>query len=113
MVTYVGMIRDSSRGKPVRQVEYEDWQGKARDGLAEIANEIIGKWPVNNVAIYHRVGVLKVGDINFVVAIASAHREEGFAACQYAVNQFKSRLPTRKTETYLDGSVWSGEDHQS
>jgi molybdopterin synthase catalytic subunit len=40
-----------------------------------------------------------------MVAVASSHREEGFAACQYAVDRFKQELPTRKTETYLDGSI--------
>ncbi len=108
-VTYVGLIREQSRGKPVLSVEYEDAEGKAEDRLREIASEIRQEWPVNNVAIYHRVGKLKVGDINLVVAVASAHREEGFAACQYAIDQFKRELPTRKRETYQDGSVWAGE----
>jgi molybdopterin synthase catalytic subunit len=46
-----------------------------------------------------------VGEINLVVAVASAHRQEGFAACQYIIDQFKLRLPTRKTETYQDSSI--------
>jgi len=47
-----------------------------------------------------------VGDINLVVAVASAHRGDGFTACQYAIDRFKQKLPTRKKETYQDGSVW-------
>ena len=46
-----------------------------------------------------------VGEINLVVAIASAHRREGFAACQYVIDQFKERLLTEKTETYQNSSV--------
>jgi molybdopterin synthase catalytic subunit len=102
VATYIGLIREHSKGKQVLSVEYEDAEGKAEDGLREIASQIKQKWPVNNVAIYHRVGKLKVGDINFVVAVAAAHRREGFAACRYAVDQFKKQLPTRKTETYKD-----------
>jgi len=109
VVTYVGLIRDYSREKPVLSVEYEDTEGKAEDRLREIASEIKQKWPVSNIAIYHRVGKLKVGDVNLVVAIASAHRREGFAACQYAIDQFKRELPTNKRETYRDGSIWTGE----
>ena len=109
VATYVGLIRDYSRGKAVLSVEYEDADGKAEDRLREIADDIKQKWPVSNVAIYHRVGKLKVGDINLVVAIAAAHREEGFAASQYAIDQFKQKLPTRKRETYEDGSVWTGD----
>ncbi len=109
VVTYVGLIREHSRGKPVLSVEYDDAGGKAGERLREIASEIEQKWPVSNIAIYHRVGKLKVGDINLVVAVASAHRREGFAACQYAIDRFKQELPTKKKETYKDGSIWSEE----
>jgi molybdopterin synthase catalytic subunit len=105
VVTYVGLIREHSRGKTVLSVEYEDAEGKAGERLREIASEIEQRWPVSKVAIYHRVGKLKVGDINLVVAVASAHRREGFAACQHAIDRFKQELPTRKRETYKDGSV--------
>ena len=105
VVTYVGLIRNYSHGKAVLSVEYVDSEGKAENVLQEISREVRQKWQVENVAISHRVGKLKVGEINLVVAIASAHRGEGFAACQYVIDRFKSRLPTRKTETYQDGSV--------
>ena len=106
VVNYVGLIRELSRGKPVLSVEYEDVGGEAENRLRGIASEIKQKWPVNNVAIYHRTGKLKVGDINLVVAISSAHRQDGFAACQYAIDRFKQKLPTKKMETYEDGSFW-------
>lgn len=105
VVTYVGLIRSSSHGKPVASVEYADPDGKARDRLREIADEARQKWPVSNIAICHRIGKLKGGEINLVVAVASAHRREGFAASQYVIDRFKERLPTQKTETYQDGSV--------
>jgi molybdopterin synthase catalytic subunit len=103
VVTYVGLIRNQSQGRPVLSVEYRDTDGKATDTLQEIVDEAKNKWPVENIAISHRTGKLKVGDINLVIAVASAHRSEGFAACQYIVDKFKERLPTLKTETYRDG----------
>ena len=109
VVAYIGLIRNNSRGKEVLSVEYEDTSSQAADGLREIAAEIKQKWPVNQVAIYHRIGKLKVGEVNFVVAISAGHREEGYAASQYAVDRFKEKLPTSKKETYTDGSVWTGE----
>jgi len=107
VVTYVGLIRESSRDKKVASVEYCDSDGKAASRLEEIANETNQKWQLNAIAICHRTGRLKVGDINLVVAIASAHRKEGFAACQYVIDRFKEKLPTDKRETYLDGSIWT------
>ena len=106
VVTYVGLIREYSQGKQVVSVEYEDSKGDAANRLQEIANEIRQRWQINNLAICHRIGKLEVGDINLVVAIASTHRQEGFAACQYAIDQFKQKMPTHKKETYQDGSTW-------
>ena len=105
VATYVGLIRNYSHGKQVVSVEYEDAQGTAKDRLEEIASEIGQKWPVENIAICHRIGKLKVGEINLVVAIAAAHRQEGLAACGYAVDRFKEIMPTQKKETYADGSI--------
>jgi len=105
VVTYVGLIRDNSLGKQVASVSYQDSKGDAEQKLQAIADEAKQKWPVKNVGIFHRTGNLKVSDINLVVAVATAHRSEGFAACQYIINEFKQRLPTSKKETYRDGSV--------
>jgi len=105
VVTYIGVIRDYSRDKPVLSVEYRDPNGTAENRLREIAGEVRQNWQVDNIAISHRIGKLKVGDINIVIAIASAHRQEGFAACQYAIDRFKQITPTQKKETYQDGSI--------
>jgi len=105
VVTYIGLIRNQSHGRPVFLVEYHDSQGDAENTLQEIASEARQRWTIENIIISHRIGKLRVGEINLVVAVASAHRSEGFAACQYAIEQFKQRLPTQKTETYQDSSV--------
>ena len=110
VVTYIGLIREYSRGKPVLSVEYKDAQGTAENRLHEIASEIRQKWQLDNLAICHRIGKLKVGDINLVIAVASAHRKQGFAACQYGIDRFKQKLPTQKKETYQDGSTWVEEE---
>ena len=102
VVTYVGLIRSHSQGRLVLAVEYKDPEGRAESVLREIAGMAKSRWQVNDIAISHRVGKLGVGEINLVVAVASAHRREGFAACQYIIDQFKQKLPTQKSETYQD-----------
>ena len=106
VVTYIGLIRECSRDKPVLSVEYQDPKADAENKLKAIASEAKQKWQIDNIAISHRIGKLRVGDINLVVAVAAAHRKEGFAACQYAIDRFKDILPTKKKETYKDGSTW-------
>ena len=101
VVTYVGLIRDRSHGKPVLSVEYRDPKRDAAARLREIVGETGQKWRLENIAIPHRTGKLKVGEINLMVAVASVHRREGFAACQHIVDRFKETLPTTKIETYI------------
>jgi molybdopterin synthase catalytic subunit len=110
VVTYVGLIRDNSHGKAVRSVEYSDPDGTAEQGLKSIIVEAMRRWPLNAMAIYHRVGVLNVNDINLTVAIGAGHRGEGLAACAFAVDEFKAKLPTTKKETYADGTVYNAQD---
>jgi molybdopterin synthase catalytic subunit len=110
VATYVGLIRDNSHGKKVLSVEYQDKDGKAVEGMRKIVAEAKQKWQVENIAFTHRIGKLKVGDINLVVAVAAGHRGEAFAACQYIIDRFKESLPTHKIETYQDGSTL---DHDS
>jgi len=110
VVTYVGLIRDNSHGKAVRSVEYSDPDGTAEQGLKSIIEAAMKRWPLNSMAIYHRVGVLNVNDINLTVAIGAEHRGEGLAACAFAVDEFKAKLPTTKKEKYTDGTVYNAQD---
>ena len=99
MATYHGLIRSISHNNTVVSVEYQDQDGKAVERLRKIVDEAKQKWPVENIAFTYRVGKLKVGDINLVVAVAAGNRGEGFAACQYIINRFKNRLLTHKIKT--------------
>ena len=107
VVTYVGLIRDNSHDKKVLSVEYKDIDALAESRLRQLGEEIKAKFAVNDLALCHRVGTLKVGEVNIVFAFACGHRQEGFAACSYAVDRFKEQMPTQKKETYLDGTVRS------
>jgi len=102
VVTYIGLIRQHSRGKRVSSVEYRDSDGAAARRLEGMVAQAAKRWPVEGIALAHRVGKLKVGEINLVIAVAAAHRQEGFAATQYLVDAFKEQMPTSKTETYQD-----------
>lgn len=101
--TYVGLIRNYSQGKPVRAVEYVDTDRQAVHRLEEIVGDARRRWSVENMSMVHRIGSLNVGDINLVVAVAAAHRDEAIAACRFAVDRFKETPPTQKRETYLSG----------
>jgi molybdopterin synthase catalytic subunit len=105
VATYVGLIRNVSHDKSVVYVEYTDEGKRAKSQLEKIAREAENRWPGTRIAMTHRTGRLKVGEINLVIAVAAGHRQEGFAACQFMIDQFKTKVPTLKQEAYTDGSV--------
>ena len=108
VVTFLGTTRRLTRGREVLRLEYEAYRPMADSKLAEIAGEMRERWSVEDIAIAHRLGRLEVGEISLVVAVASPHRREAFAACQYCVDRIKQTVPIWKKEFFEDGEVWVG-----
>src|SRR5215213_5634336 len=110
---FLGVARKYSRGREVIHLEYEAYPEMAERKLAEIGDELRVKFGVERVAIHHRTGVLAIGEASVVIAVASPHRKEAFAACQYAIDRIKQTVPIWKKEIWSDGQQWIGWEHQA
>lgn len=104
VATFLGAVRRSHAGREVTALSYSAYAEMAEHACDAIVQEAEARWPVR-VALAHRVGDLTVGDIAVAVAAAGAHRDEAFAACRWAIDQVKARVPIWKRETYTDGTV--------
>jgi molybdopterin synthase catalytic subunit len=110
VVIMSGTVRDRTDGRAVAYLEYQAYEPMAMRVFAQIGAEIRQQWAdVNRVAIDHRVGKLKIGEISVLVAVGSPHRSEAFAACQYAIDTLKHQAPIWKKEYYsqVDGNLAS------
>ena len=64
-----------------------------------------GRFPgVRGLAVSHRLGPLRIGDVALAVAVAGEHRGEAFAACAELVDEVKRVLPVWKRQEYDDGA---------
>ncbi len=106
VVTFLGTTRSSTDGRTVLHLEYEAYRPMADNMLSDVAEEMRSRFSVEDVAIAHRVGRLEVGETSLVVAVASPHRREAFAACQYSVDRIKQTVPIWKKEFFEGGEVW-------
>jgi molybdopterin synthase catalytic subunit len=106
IVTFVGTVRDASRGQTIRHLEYEAYPEMAERELDKICLEAAERWPGARVAVAHRVGHLEIGAIAVVVAAAAPHRAEAFAACRYTIDTLKQRVPIWKKEFAASGDYW-------
>ena len=103
VVSFQGVVRDHDQGRGVILLEYEG-HPSAADVLREIAAEVAADPDVYAVAVSHRVGVLKIGDVALVAAVSTAHRAAAFAACARLVDEAKARLPIWKRQVFTDGT---------
>jgi molybdopterin converting factor subunit 1 len=110
VVTFVGAVRNRSRGRDIRHLEYEAYPGMAEREMETICDEAGRRWPGARVAIAHRVGHLAIGELAVVVAAAAPHRAEAFAACRFAIDTLKETVPIWKKEFSSAGESWV-EDH--
>lgn len=110
VVTFTGTVRDHARGNGVVALDYEAYPAAAEKMLARIAEEIRERWGIEHVAIAHRTGYLTPGEASVVIAVASSHRGEAFAACEYAIDRIKEIVPIWKKEHYADGATWIGSE---
>jgi molybdopterin synthase catalytic subunit len=106
VVTFAGIVRGTNQGKKVLFLEYEAYPEMAIKMMQRIEDEIRETWGINGVAIQHRVGRLNVGETSVLVVVAAPHRDDGFAACQYAIDRLKKDVPIWKKEIFEDGEVW-------
>lgn len=105
---FIGTVRDMSEGKQVSYLEYEAYVPMAREKLRQVVDEMMEHWPVQAVAIEHRLGRLEIGDDAVVAAVACPHRAEAFDACRYAIDRLKEIVPIWKKEHGEDGAIWVG-----
>ncbi len=110
LVSFVGNVRETARGHDIEYLEYEAYPEMAELEMEKIAKEASEKWPGTRVAIAHRVGRLEIGEAAVVVVAASAHRDDAFIACRFAIDTLKVRVPIWKREVASDGAYWV-DDH--
>lgn len=103
VVTFGGVVRDHDGGRGVRELEYEG-HPSASEIVAEVATDIAGRFEgVRSLAVAHRIGLLKIGDVALACAVAADHRKQAFEACAELVDEVKRRLPIWKRQVFDDG----------
>lgn len=109
IVTFSGVVRErSDDGRPVTGLSYEAHAEMAVAEFERIADEARARFGACEIAIVHRTGDLRIGDVAVVVVVASPHRAAAFEACEYAIDELKRRAPIWKKEHYAGGvdSEW-------
>jgi molybdopterin synthase catalytic subunit len=109
VVTFEGITRDHNEGRKVLYLEYEAYRPMADRKIVELISEMRARWPVDRIAIGHRLGRVDIGETSLVVAVSAAHRRPAFEAALYFVDRLKDVVPIWKKEYFEGGEAWIGE----
>lgn len=104
VVTFTGLVRDVPGG--LSGMEIEHYPGMTEKALTAIRAEAMARWSLADALIIHRYGQLHPGDLIMMVATASRHRADAFAAAEFLMDYLKSRAPFWKNERVGSDSAW-------
>jgi molybdopterin synthase catalytic subunit len=106
VASFVGVVRDVNEGDAVAEMTLEHYPGMTERSIEEIVAQARGRWKVLEALVVHRVGTLRPTDQIVLVIVASSHRGDAFAACEFIMDYLKTRAPFWKKESTLTGSRW-------
>jgi len=107
VVFFNGVVRNKNKGKRVKRLELQRYEGMTESELEKVKEEAINNFKINDILIVHRYGELEVGDNIVGIVASSPHREDAFEACKYCIDRLKEKVPLWKKETAEDGeSQW-------
>jgi molybdopterin synthase catalytic subunit len=102
VVTFTGVVRNHDGGKEVTALDYSA-HPQAETVIREVAQQIAAAADgVRGIAVSHRIGSLRIGDVALACAVAAEHRAQAFAVCATLVDEVKARLPVWKHQHFAD-----------
>lgn len=95
-VCFLGVVRDTEEGGPIRAIEYEAFQRMAEYQFHLLFDQMEKRWPIESVRLVHRTGPVPVNAPSLWVEVVAPHRGEAFAACQWLIDEMKRVVPIWK-----------------
>lgn len=113
VVLFGGTVRDHAEGRPqVVELEYEAYTEAVEPRLRRIAEKALaGGGGLDRLVIWHRTGILQVGEYSVLVAVSAAHRADAFEAARLCIDAVKTSVPIWKREKWSGGDDWGLDAH--
>ncbi|WP_051955818.1 molybdenum cofactor biosynthesis protein MoaE [Beijerinckia mobilis] len=96
LVTFTGLCRDE--GGVLQSLEIEHYPGMAEDEIKRIVADTRERWPVQDILVIHRFGMITPGEPIVLVATTGLHRGEAFNAAEFLMDFLKTEAPFWKKQ---------------
>jgi molybdopterin synthase catalytic subunit len=107
VLVFRGVVRNHHRGRAVSHIDYHAYREMAERELHRVVEETAEAYGIPDLAVFHRVGDVQVGEVSLLVAAAAPHRRPVFEGLLYLIDELKRRVPIWKKEYGPDGSFWA------
>jgi molybdopterin synthase catalytic subunit len=108
IVDFWGVVRRLEAGREVEGIEYEAHWEMAEHQLKRIAEQAAGEFGLELVLVHHRIGFIAAGESSLFLRVFSPHRQEGFRASQWIVNELKKKVPIWKRPRFKSAASAAG-----
>ncbi len=105
-VFFIGTVRSESRGMSISRMTLEAAKDLAKADLMRICTKASKKFDVNDIAVAHRIGELRVGDVIVAIGVGASHRKGAFGACSFIIDELKKTTPIWKKEIGSGKERW-------
>ena len=106
VVNFEGVVRNNTKGRATKFLDYECYEPMAVKTMAEIGREIARSFAIGRIAMVHRLGRMQIGEASVAVIVTAPHRKPAFEAALEGINRLKRLVPIWKKEYFADGEVW-------
>lgn len=103
---FLGTARELSRGRNIRELEFEHYPVMAEKQLRLIRQKALEQFDVIEIGIVHRYGTIDIGENIVLIVAAAQHRADAFEACRWCIDELKQITPIWKKEVTIEGDFW-------
>ena len=103
IVSFLGQVRE---GGGVEALELRHYDPITLPAMQQLAAAVRERWPLDGLLVIHRSGEMLARDPIVLVAAASRHRRDAFAAADFAMDHLKSESWFWKREKVAGAWRW-------
>ncbi len=107
-IVFDGVVRNHHDGKQVESIFYDAYRAMAEKEIEKVIRAVEQEFPAVAIAVLHRLGELRVGDVSISIVCTSPHRAEAYEASRAVIDRIKKSVPIWKKERGPNGEEWVG-----
>lgn len=107
-IVFDGVVRNHHDGKQVESIFYDAYRPMAEKEIEKVIRSVEREFPAVAIAVLHRLGELRVGDVSISIVCTSPHRAEAYEASRAVIDRIKKTVPIWKKERGPNGEEWVG-----